>query len=229
MARLPRLVIPQALHHVIQRSHDGTQLFRDNEDHQRFIAWLAEAGKLFQVLVHAYVLMPDHVHLLMTPADDTGLGKMMQWVGRHYVPYFNRKYQRSGSLWQGRFKATVIEGTRYFLPCSIYIESNPVRSRLVQEAADYPWSSYRHHIGLQTDPLIADHSLYWALGNTPFQREAAYKERMEQSFSQSDIDAMTNATLKGWLLGSAQFKEDMSKLTERRIEPVRRGRPRKVT
>lgn len=228
MARLPRLVIPQALHHVIQRSHDGVALFRDVEDHQRFIGWLAEGGKLFQVQVHAYVLMPDHVHLLMTPVDDTGLGKMMQWVGRHYVPYFNRKYQRSGSLWQGRFKATVIEGERYFLPCSIYIESNPVRARLVQEAEDYPWSSYRHHIGLQTDPLIADHSLYWALGNTPFQREAAYKERMAQSFADADIDAMMKATLKGWMLGSAQFKAEMAKLTERRIEPVRRGRPRKA-
>jgi putative transposase len=125
MARLPRLVIPQTLHHVLQRSHEGILLFRDNEDYTTFLSWLAQAAKQFQVAIHAYILMPDHFHLLLTPSDEQGLSKFMQWVGRYYVPYFNRKYQRSGSLWQGRYKATVLEAERHFLQCSLYVEGSP--------------------------------------------------------------------------------------------------------
>ncbi|MDE2429488.1 MAG: transposase [Burkholderiales bacterium] len=228
MARLPRLVIPNALHHVIQRCHEGIQLFHDAEDHLAFLAWLGASAKQFKVAIHAYVLMPDHLHLLVTPTDETGLGKMMQWLGRHYVPYFNRKYHRNGGLWQGRFRATVLEGSLYFVPCSLYIDGNPQRAALVADAADYPWSSYQHHIGLKSDPLITDHSLFWALGNTPFQREAAYKEMMQQALSASESQQITSSTLKGWLLGSTAFKKEMGKLTERRVEPAKRGRPRKV-
>lgn len=228
MARLARLVIPHQAHHIIQRGHDGVPLFLDAEDYTQFLVWLREAARQFQVALHAYVLMPDHLHLLLTPADEAGLGKMMQWVGRHYVPYFNKKYQRSGGLWQGRFRATVLEAARYFIACSVYIESNPQRAGLVADAVDYPWSSYQHHIGLKVDPVINDHPLYWALGNTPFQREAVYRERMQQALPVPELQALTAATLKGWLLGSEAFKADMRKLTERRVEPARRGRPRKA-
>ncbi|MFZ6656500.1 transposase [Undibacterium sp. TJN19] len=228
MARLARLVIPHQQHHVMQRGNAGTVIFHDAEDHTSFLQWLKEAARLFGVAIHAYVLMPDHLHLLLTPSDETGLGKMMQWLGRHYVPYFNRKYQRSGSLWQGRYRATVIEATKYFIPCSIYIENSPQRAGLVADLLDFAWSSYRHHIGLQIDPLISDHSSYWALGNTPFQREAAYRECLEQGLSSAQIAEIVDASSKAWVLGSASFKAAMSKLTERRIEPVSRGRPRKA-
>lgn len=229
MARLARLVIPHQPHHLIQRAHQDVQLFRDAEDYGSFLAWLSEAARLFQVAVHAYVLMPDHLHLLLTPSDEAGLGKMMQWLGRHYVPYFNKKYQRNGGLWQGRYRATVIEAARYLIPCSLYIEGNPQRAGLVADAVDYPWSSYQHHIGLKPDPVVSDHPLYWALGNTPFQREATYREQMQQALPEQELQALTAATLKGWLLGSAAFKAEMGKLTERRMEPIRRGRPRKAT
>ncbi|MBI3283705.1 MAG: transposase [Burkholderiales bacterium] len=227
MARLARLVIPHQQHHLIQRGNAGTPIFRDTQDYAMFLDWLKEAARQFQVAIHAYVLMPDHLHLLLTPADESGLGKMMQWLGRHYVPYFNRKYQRSGTLWQGRYRATVIEAARYFVPCSIYIESNPLRAEQVADAADYPWSSYRHHIGMLIDPLITDHPLYWALGNTPFQREAVYREQMQASLPEREMRELTLATLKGWMLGSDAFKAEMSKLTARRVEPIKRGRPRK--
>jgi putative transposase len=229
MARLPRLVVPDQLHHIIQKGNDGKVIFVDPEDFVIFIRWLKEASKQFQVAIHAYVLMPDHLHLLLTPKDDTGLGKMMQWIGRHYVPYFNSKYHRSGTLWQGRYKATILEAAKYFLPCSLYIESNPVRASLVADAVDYPYSSYLHHIGLTNDPLITDHPGYWGLGNTPFQREAAYKEMMERGLSSAEVAALTDATLKAWLLGSEQFKLEMSKLTSRRVAPAKRGRPSKQT
>jgi len=228
MARLPRLVIPQTLHHVLQRSHEGILLFRDSEDYTTFLSWLAQAAKQFQVAIHAYILMPDHFHLLLTPSDEQGLSKFMQWIGRYYVPYFNRKYQRSGSLWQGRYKATVLEAERHFLQCSLYVEGSPLRSGLVTDASEYPWSSYQHHIGQRTDPLISDHPIFWALGNTPFQREANYKEMMSQSLSVADMAQLDNAVQKGWLLGSASFQKEISKLTERRVAPAKRGRPRKM-
>lgn len=230
MARLPRLVIPKQQHHVLQRGIDGRTLFCDAEDHKVFLLWLRDAARQFKVAIHAYVLMPDHIHLLATPTDETGLGKMMQWVGRHFVPYYNHKYQRTGTLWQGRYKATVLESAQYFLPCSLYIENNPHRSGIISDIAQlaqYPWSSYAHHIGLVNDPLISDHPLYWALGNTPFQREAAYKELMQSPVSEAQLTALNSATNKGWLLGSEQFSSEMSKLTGRRVAPTSRGRPRK--
>ena len=228
MARLPRLVISHQLHHIIQRGIDAKRIFADDEDCSSFLTWLGEASKLFKVAIHAYVLMPDHLHLLVTPIDETGLSKMMQWIGRHYVPYFNAKYERQGTLWQGRYKATVMEPHPYLLRTSLYIESNPVRSRLVADALDYPWTSYQHHVGLKTNSLITDHPVYWAMGNTPFQREAAYKEMMLNGLSATETQALTAATLKAWMLGTASFKAEMTKLTERRVEPIKRGRPRRL-
>ena len=116
----------------------------------------------------------------------------------------------------------------YFLRCSLSIESNPVRSKLVADAQEYPWSSFQHHIGLKIDPLITDHPLYWSLGNTPFQREAAYRDMMQQPLLSSELNSLMDATLKGWIIGTEQFKADMTKSTERRVEPMKRGRPRKV-
>jgi putative transposase len=225
MARLPRLVVPGQPHHIIQRGNDRQAIFREAADYLKFIDWLREGAKQFKVSIHAYVLMTNHLHLLATPADDQGLSKMMQWIGRHYVPYFNYKYQRTGTLWQGRFKATVIDSERYLMTCSRYIELNPVRAGMVGSAGEYPWSSYQHHIGQKSDPLITDHSLYWALGNTPFQREAAYRGLIAQGVDEADVEALTEATLKGWAIGSDKFKAALEKQTQRRVTKAKRGRP----
>lgn len=227
MARLPRLVVPNQAHHVIQSGNDRQAIFRDADDYAAFLGWLREAARQFRVAVHAYVLMPTHLHLLASPQDSVGLARMMQWVGRHYVPYFNAKYQRAGTLWQGRYKATVIDAERYFLPCSRYIELNPVRSGLVATPADHPWSSFAHHVGTKPDPVITDHAIYWALGNTPFEREAAYQRLMEQRPGIDETSALTEATLKGWPLGSDKFKALLEKQTNRRASPAKRGRPAK--
>lgn len=227
MARLPRLVVPQQPHHVIQRGIDRQAIFRDDEDYAAFLKWLREAARQFKVALHAYVLMPNHVHLLVSPSDATGLGKMMQWIGRYYVPYFNHKYQRVGTLWQGRYRASVIDSEQYFMTCSRYIELNPVRAELAADPANYPWSSCSHHIGTRTDPYITDHSLYWRLGNTPFEREAAYKALVEQALTTAEMQIIQGTTLKGWALGSEQFKTGLERQVKRRVQPGKRGRPRK--
>jgi putative transposase len=209
MARLARLVIPHQPHHIIQRGNDRQLIFREADDYTAFLRWLREAAKLFKVAIHAYVLMSNHLHLLASPSDQTGLSRMMQWVGRYYVPYFNNKYQRTGTLWEGRYKATVIDSEQYLMICSRYIELNPVRAGIVDKPADYPWSSYAHHIGIKPDSLINDHSLYWRLGNTPFDREAAYSQLIEQGLSSEEVTTISQATLKGWALGSEKFKKQL--------------------
>ena len=226
MARLPRLAVANHQHHVLQFGNDNRLIFQDAADIAMFRSVLLEASRKFDVAIHAYVFMPTHFHLLVTPKSSEGLGKMMQWLGRHYVPYFNRRYERSGTLWQGRFKSLLIDSADYFMLCSRYIESNPVRAGLVAQAADYADSSYLHHVGSVSDRLISDHPLYWNLGNTPFQREGAYKELMEHALTPQEVADFTKATLKGWPLGSAQFKEQLEKQASRRIAPLKRGRPR---
>jgi putative transposase len=225
MARLPRLIVPNHPHHIIQRGAGRHPVFQDLADYELFLRYLGESAKAFKVAIHAYVLMNNHVHLLASPSDRTGLAQMMQWIGRHYVPYFNRKYGRVGTLWQGRYKTAVVDSERYFLICSRYIELNPVRAGIVSRPADYPWSSYRHHTGARHEPLITDHPLYWQLGNTPFAREAAYRQLVEQSASPKEVELITQATLKGWAIGTSMFKEQLEKQVDRRVSPAKRGRP----
>lgn len=227
MARLPRLVVPHQPHHVIQRGLDQQAIFRDADDHLALLEWLREGSKKFKVAIHAYVLMPGYWCLLATPLDEDGLARMMQWVGRYYVPYFNNKYSRSGTLWQGRYMATVIDAEPYLMLCSRYVELAPVYDGLAAEAVDYRWSSYAHHIGLRQDSLITDHRLYWSLGNTPFDREAAYKDLAERALTSDEISLLKDATSKSWALGSDKFKSELEKLTRRRVSPARRGRPAK--
>jgi putative transposase len=228
MARISRLVIPFQPHHVIQRGFDKHPLFKDEHDYRIFLAWLAEGAKRFKVAIHAYVLMTNHLHLLVSPSDLDGLADMMQWLGRYYVPYFNKKYGRSGGLWQGRFKTSPIDSEHYFLTCSRYIELNPVRAGMVAEPLDYAWSSYAHHAGVRTDPLVSDHPLYWALGNTPFQREAAYIELAKQGLTNVELKTVNDAVLSGWPLGTDKFKAKLEQNAKRQVLPAKRGRPYKT-
>lgn len=229
IARMPRLVVPNQPHHVIQRGTDGTTIFHDDQDYETFLRWLLEASRLYKVAIHAYVLMSNHLHLLASPTDTEGLAKMMQWIGRQYVPYFNRRYQRIGTLWQGRYRTSVIDTERYFMVCSRYIELNPVRAGLSAHADSYRWSSCRHHVGLTQDNLITEHGLYWSLGNTPFEREAAYRAMLEEGLGVQEIKELRDSFTRGWALGSSNFKNNLSKKTNRRVEPGKRGRPRKAT
>jgi putative transposase len=225
MARQSRLILPNQPHHVIQRGNDNQLIFRDNEDYERLLGWLKEASRCYSVAIHAYVLMPNHFHLLATPVDATGLALMMQKIGRLYVPWFNQKYERSGGLFQGRFRTSLVDTENYFLACSRYIELNPVRAQLAPEPGDYPWSSYAHHAGMRPDPVVSDHSLYWALGNTPFQREAAYTEMVQQGLGMDELERISEAVLKGWPLADHAFKAELERRTKRQVLPAKRGRP----
>ncbi|POR47248.1 REP element-mobilizing transposase RayT [Paraburkholderia eburnea] len=228
MARLARLYVPDQPQHVILRGLDQQPAFVDDQDYELFIDCLKAAARDHHLAVHAWVLMPGAVQLLVTPSDEASLPKAMQAVGRRYVAHFNRRYARRGTLWEGRYRATVIEGERFFLLASRVVELAPVRSGLVAAAEDYRWSSYRHHIGLTVDSLITDHPLYWALGNTPFERQRAYRELCEQPFDERETNQLMQATLKGWVLGSDTYRDWASRTANRRVSPLPRGRPRKV-
>lgn len=226
MARLPRLTVPDCPHHLIQRGNNRQTTFHDAADHEALLRLLAEYAERHKVAIHSYVLMSNHFHLLATPTTRTGLPAMMQAIGRRYVQYFNKRHGRSGTLWEGRYKATLVQSERYLLACMAYIDLNPVRAGLVARPADYRWSSHRHYMGLGHDRLVTPHALYWELGNTPFAREAAYGELVSQGISQDQQKALTDSVLKGWALGDQRFLDQIQRQTSRRLRPDKAGRPR---
>lgn len=225
MARLPRLTLPGYPHHVIQRGNNRQPIFATDSDRERLLALLAEYAKKFQVSLHAYVLMSNHFHLLVTPETADGLPQMMQAVGRRYVRYFNDRQGRSGTLWEGRYRSTLIETDRYLLACMAYIDLNPVRAGLVAQARDYPWSSHGHYIGQRHDKLVTPHPIFWTLGNTPFAREAAYADLVHAGVAPEQQAALTDSALRGWVLGRPDFVADLQKQTPRRLSQMRAGRP----
>lgn len=225
MARLPRLTLADQPHHVIQRGNNRQAIFVDRADHEVFLALLGDNAVASGVALHAYVLMDNHFHLLATPSTAEGLPQWMQAVGRRYVRYFNDRHGRTGTLWEGRYKSTLIQTDRYLLACMAYIDLNPVRAGIVAEARDYPWSSHGHYAGLRQDKLLTPHPLYWALGNTPFAREAAYAELVRGGVSRADQATLTDATLHGWAVGDRTFLDSLQKTTGRRLHKARPGRP----
>ena len=228
MARLPRLTVAGYAHHVILRGNNRQDIFRTEADYQRMLDLLLEHSRAFKVDVHAYVLMSNHLHLLLTPQEDQSLSKMMQSVGRSYVQAFNRVHGRTGTLWEGRYRSTLIQTDRYLLSCMAYIDLNPVRAHMVMQPAQYRWSSYGHYVGRCTDRLITPHPLYWSLGNTPFAREAAYAELVQAGISADQQSALTRATLSGWALGDPVFIDDLQTQTSRRLTMANAGRPAKL-
>lgn len=228
MARLPRLTLPENPHHVIQRGNNRQPIVYSQADKNRLLRTIEEYAEKFQVDVHAYVLMDNHFHLLLTPHSNDGLSQMMQAVGRSYVRYFNNAHGRTGTLWEGRYKSTVIQTERYLLACMIYIDLNPVRAGLCNSAADHAWSSHGHYIGARHDKLITPHVLYWELGNTPFAREAAYTELVQNGVHADKQSALTQSTLHGWVLGEPEFVARLQKNTGRRLKKEQAGRPNRV-
>ncbi|WP_404301795.1 transposase [Alicycliphilus denitrificans] len=225
MARLPRLTLAGYPHHIIQRGNNRQAIFVDRQDFEAMLALLAENAQKFGVAVHAYVLMDNHFHLLATPTTAEALPLMMQAVGRSYVRYFNDRHGRSGTLWEGRYRSTLIETDRYLLACMAYIDLNPVRAGMVAQVLDWPWSSHAHYLGQRSDRLVTPHALYWALGNTPFAREAAYAALVQAGISSAEQAALTEATLRGWALGDADFVAELQKKSSRRVSKAKPGRP----
>jgi len=228
MARLPRLTLAGYPHHIIQRGNNRQVIFADPQDFATMLALLAENAQKFAVAIHAYVLMNNHFHLLATPATAEALPLMMQAVGRSYVRYFNQRHGRSGTLWEGRYRSTLIETACYLLACMVYIHLNPVRARRVAQPGVWPWSSPPHYPGQRIDTLATPHALYWALGHTPFAREAAYAALVQAGIGNAEQVALTDAALRGWALGDADFVAELQKKSARRVTKAKPGRPAAV-
>ena len=194
MPRLPRLVLVGYPHHVILRGNNREPIFIADEDYQYYLDKLRDACIKHDCDLHAYVLMTNHVHLLITPHKEEGMAKVMQMVGRYYVHYFNHCYRRTGTLWEGRYKSTVVDSDDYALICYRYIELNPVRARMVEDPVDYPWSSYRFNAMGEDNDLVTPHSLYTALAETSALRLQIYQSLFEQHISASKMDKIRDAT-----------------------------------
>ncbi|MEZ0308249.1 MAG: transposase [Ramlibacter sp.] len=225
MARLPRLTVPGYPHHIIQRGNNRQAIFSSNADYETLLEMLGEHAAQAGVAIHAYVLMTNHFHLLATPGTEQAIPQMMQAVGRRYVRYFNQRQARTGTLWEGRYKSTLIQAERYLLACLAYIDLNPVRAGIVTEPSDYFWSSHAHYLGRRNDRLVTPHALYWELGNTPFARDAAYAQLVRSGINSQQQKALTDSALQGWALGEPDYVADLQKRTARRVTRSQAGRP----
>ena len=227
MARLPRLGVAAWPHLVVQGVHDGQSLARDDVDRALLLDTLREASRTHGVSIHAYCLAPDHFHLLLTPEWDSSLSLFMQAVGRRYVSAYNRRHGRSGGLWAGRYRATVLDPTPYLLDAMVWIETHGQRAGGASPLQDDAWSSVRHHLGRCSDPLVSDHASFWSLGNTPFEREAVWRQRLEEGLPAQRVRALADAMHKGWALVSEAARPTVEAAAGRRLAPRPRGRPRK--
>jgi len=228
MARQPRLALPGYPHHVIQRGNNRQPIVLDEADRRMLYSLWLEESQRHKVAVNAYVLLDNHFHMLLTPPSDEAMSLMMQSVGRTYVRYFNKRHNRSGTLWEGRYKSSLIDSEGYLLTCMAYIDLNPVRAGLAESAEDFSWSSYKHLAGQSIDKLVTPHALYWGLGNTPFAREAAYAEFVAGGLSVATQKALTESALKGRVVGRPDFLTSLEKNTQRQILPQKAGRPFKI-
>lgn len=228
MARLPRLSAPGQIHLTIQQVHQRQPVFADPADRQAYLDCLAEAAARHQVAIHGYGIAPDEVRLLATPNDAQALGRMIQFIGRRFVAGLNRRHGRRGALWDGRFRATVVEPLTYFLPCLRFVESAGERGppeAAAEAAGGVPWSSAAHHAGRRSDGFVTEHARYWSLGNTPFEREAAYRSAMQQPPNEAEVQGIAIASLHGWVLGSPEFERLLATQLSRRLRPLSPGRP----
>lgn len=208
MARQPRFRIPGYPQHVVQRGNNRQPCFLGERDYRYYLDCLARAVRENSCDVHAYVLMTNHVHLLVTPHAADGIPKLMQAVGRRYVKMFNKRYERTGTLWEGRYKATLVDTDEYLLACYRYIELNPVRAGLVSDPSRYPWSSYCAHAGGRDDQLICDHEVFLNLGDKESIRRSAYRRLFESELSEERINEIRSATKKSLPLGNRCFDLD---------------------
>jgi len=229
MARLPRLSLARVAHLLVLRGHNGETVFHDDEDRGAFLAALQTAFEREQVALHAYALLFDRAWLLCTPAQDQGLSRAMQSVGRRFAAAFNRRYSRSGSLWDGRFRSTVVEPGRTLLEAMIFVDqlqADPIDSA---DRVPSQRSSARQHLGSDGSMQLKDIEEYWALGNTPFERATAYRALLTgESFHRSEVERITAAAQRGWALGSSDFIETLQVRTARPLRPRPKGRPRSV-
>ena len=225
MARLPRLNLPGVPQHVIQRGNNRQVCFTSDDDCAAYMGWLREAAEKHDVAIHAFVLMTNHVHLLMTPETSSGVSQVMQTLGRQYVRYFNYRYKRSGTLWEGRYKSCLVSSDDYLLDCYRYIELNPVVADMVERPEHYKWSSYRSNAEGLSSSIITPHALYTGLGETSKLRQEAYRTLFAAHLDPQRVEAISKSVNTGLVLGNDRFKAEVANLLGRRVTPLKVGRP----
>jgi putative transposase len=225
MARLRRLVVPGLVHHVLQRGHSGHAVFIDIYDRCQYLGALHDALRANDVALHAYALLDNEVQLLLTPPTESALSRTMQALGRRYVAFFNRRHGRSGTLWEGRFRAAVVQAGAHTLQCLRLIDALAGRHSLDDSMQAGPRTSAAHRLGLHRDALVTDPPEFWALGNTPFEREAAYATLLAQGLDDVSHQHIEHAARNGWALGSEEFLAQMAQSLDRPVRPRVRGRP----
>lgn len=228
MPRQPRFVLPGHPQHVIIRGNNRDPIFIADEDYRFYLDKLKQACDKHECDIHAYILMTNHVHLLITPHKENSISKAMQMVGRYYVQYFNKTYKRTGTLWEGRYKATLIDSEVYALTCYRYIEMNPVRAQgMADHPAEYPWSSYRFNALGEADDLVVPHLMYKRLGKSKIKRQEVYRGLFDTVLDKQSLDDIREATNKAWVLGSDYFKEKIASQLNRPASPSAKGGDRK--
>ena len=229
MARKPRFNLIGNPQHVIQRGNNRQATFFAEEDYRHYLDSLKEAAKKHDCAIHAYVLMTNHVHLLITPGQPDSISRLMQSVGRRYVQYINHSYKRSGTLWEGRYKASLVQSEQYLLTCMRYIELNPVRADMVKHPEDYKWTSYRANALGTHDELISQHPEYSRLGLTPKDRQSAYRELFNAHLEPQTLAEIRNGLNGELVTGTGRFKAEIEAMLGRKTQMSKRGRPRKAT
>ena len=230
MARLGRYFIPDQPLHVIQRGNDRKPVFFDDGDFGQYREWLIAGAETNRLAVHAYVLMTNHVHLLVTPGTADSLPRTMQTLGRRYVRYINTRRRRTGTLWKGRYRAAPIDSEEYFIACCRYIELNPVRAHMVEHPRQYRWSSYRAHAEGKDDALAAFHPVLRRLGRSLEAREQTYRDLIKEKLDPGFAEALRAATNGGWALGDERFRKKIAEAARRRAAPLPKGpRPAAAT
>ena len=228
MPRQPRYFIPDIPQHVIQRGVDRQAVFFETGDYELYLHTLGEASRRYDCQIHAYVLMINHTHLLVTPGSERSVPLIMQAMGRSYVQTINKKYDRTGTLWQGRYKASLVQDDRYLLTCHKYIELNPVRAGLVSAPGDYPYSSFAHNASGRSDGLVTPHDIYESLACTAGERRAAYRKLFQDSVAPEILSAIRDTTNACLVLGNDRFKDQIEAMLGRSVRPGKDGRPLKI-
>lgn len=227
MPRQPRYNLPDVPQHVIQRGNNRQPVFFAEDDYLAYLQKLKAASERHECDIHAYVLMTNHVHLLMTPRKGDGISKTLQSLGRTYVAHVNNAYQRSGTLWEGRYRACLVDSEHYLLACYRYIELNPVRAAMVSDPGAYRWSSYRANALGAVDSLVTPHEEYHALGVNPQDRQSRYQGLFKEPLASERLESIRNALNRSRVLGTDRFTDEVQRQLERRVRPGKPGRPRK--
>lgn len=227
MPRQPRLIVVGYPHHIISRGNNRSVIFYNDKDRRFFIECLKAAKEKTESKIYAYCLMTNHVHLLLEPSSEDGIGDLIQSLGRRYVRYINQTYKRTGTLWEGRFKSSLVSKDEYLLVCARYIELNPIRAKMVDNPKDYSWSSFGFRAEGRTDELLDEDPVYKGLGKTPRERQTNYKEWFKRSIPKEELSLIRNAVQKGGIFGNKGFLDRVAQLTGRDVILRPRGRPRK--